>query len=128
MRWRALRSDGVSPLRVSTRIGEPHFLDRGHQVALDVDRQRLQRRDVERVEAIRGVLDEVDERRQEARQRLARAGRGDEQRVVAGARGVEHGKLVPPRRPGARGEPFINDGRKRGLQISSFFAARSSAW
>ena len=108
---------GVAAARLDAD-GEAHLLDRGHEVALDVDRQCLQRRDVERVEALGGVLDQVDERRQEARQRLARAGRGDEQGMVAGARGVEHGKLVPPRRPGARGEPFIDDARKGGRQMS----------
>ena len=118
---------GVAAARLDAD-GEAHLLDRGHQVALDVDRQRLERRDVERVEPFRGALDQVDERRQEPRQRLARAGRGDEQGVVAGARGVEHGELVPPRRPGARGEPIIDDARKGARQMSLFFEARSSAW
>ena len=51
-RWRALRSAGVSPVRVSTRIGRPISLDRGQQIALHVDRERLERRDVERVQPV----------------------------------------------------------------------------
>ena len=85
-RWRALRSDGVSPVRVSTRIGRPISSIGVEQVALDVDRQRLQRRDVERVQALGRLLDQVADGRQEAGQRLARAGRGDQQRAAPGPR------------------------------------------
>src|SRR3546814_9721321 len=66
---------------------EPHFLDRGEQVALHVDRERLQGRDVERVEAIGGRLDQLDEARQKPSERLPRPGRGDEQGVAPGTRG-----------------------------------------
>ena len=40
----------MSPVRVSMRIGSRHLGDRRFQVARDIDRERLQRRDVERVQ------------------------------------------------------------------------------
>ena len=43
---------GVSPVRVSMRIGRPISRDRRLEIAGDVDRERLQGRDVEGVEAI----------------------------------------------------------------------------
>ena len=43
---------GVSPVRVSTRIGRPISSIGVEQVALDVDRERLERRHVERVEPV----------------------------------------------------------------------------
>ncbi len=61
-----------------------HLGNRCHEVARDVDRQRLQRRDVERVQAGPGgrrpiAAGQVDEARQEAGERLAGAGRRDQQ-------------------------------------------------
>ena len=79
----------------SRRGRQAHLGDRRLEVARDVDRERLQRRDVERVEAAppsaraaRGVrprVRQLDEARQEAGQRLAGAGRRDEQRRAAGS-------------------------------------------
>ena len=46
---RARLCDGVSPVRVSMRIGQPHLGDRRLEIAGDVDGKRLQRRDVEGV-------------------------------------------------------------------------------
>ena len=48
-RWRF--EAGVSPVRVSMRIGKLHLGDRALEIARDVDRERFQRRDVERVQA-----------------------------------------------------------------------------
>ena len=66
-----------------------HLGDRRHEVARDVDRQRLQRRNVESVQAAAAVgapaLGKADEARQEPGQRLAGAGRGDEQGRAAAA-------------------------------------------
>ena len=54
------------------------------EVARDVDRQRLQRRDVERVQALAGgARRQLDQARQEAGQRLAAARGRDQQRVPA---------------------------------------------
>ena len=52
----------------------------------------------------------LDDGRQEAGERLARAGRGDEQGVDAVIGGIEHRQLVPPRRPVACREPIGDDG------------------
>lgn len=88
---------------------QAHLLDRRRQVALHVDRQRLQRRDVEGVQAGRGVagrpLGQLDQAGQEAGQGLAAAGGGDQQGVAALARLVDHGQLVCSRRPAAPREP-----------------------
>ena len=112
-RWRALRSAGVSPVRVSTRIGSAHLGDRGQQIALHVDRQRLERRDVERVQPVGRRLDQLGERRQEAGQRLAGAGRRDQQGAPPGPRRGQHFELVPAHRPALAGEPVGEDGGKR---------------
>ena len=65
---------------------EVHLAHRRFEIARDVGRQRFQRRNVERVQlvrplrAIRLQRREIDQARQKARQRLARAGRRDQQR------------------------------------------------
>ena len=76
------------------------------QVARDVGRQRLERRDVERVQpgAVRMVV-QVDQARQKARQRLAATGRRNQQRALPGPRRLQHGELMRPRRPATGGEP-----------------------
>ena len=48
-RWRWRFEAGVSPVRVSMRIGRPSRRP-AFEVARDVDRERLERRDVERVQ------------------------------------------------------------------------------
>ena len=84
---------------------QPHLGDRHLEVAADVGGQRLQGRDVERVQlalallvgevlAVPAALGELDQRRQEARQGLAAAGRRDQQRALA---------LPRPARPGRAG-------------------------
>ena len=52
-RWRWRFEAGVSPVRVSMPDRQAHLGDRRFEIARDVDRQRLQRRDVERVQARR---------------------------------------------------------------------------
>ena len=121
------RADSLAGLAIGRRIAasgldadrQSHLLDRGHEIALDVDRQRLQRRDVERVEAVARIIDQVGKGRQETGQRLAGAGRGDQQDVVTVPRGVEHRQLVPPRRPAATGEPLLDLVGERDLSQSS---------
>ena len=46
----ARREGGVSPVRVSSRDRQPHLGHRHGQIARDVDGERLERRDVERVD------------------------------------------------------------------------------
>ena len=89
--------------------GQPHFLDRLEQVALHVDRQRLQRRDVERVQPVMvRMLHQIRDRGEKPRQRLPRPGRGDEQRILPGPASLDHVALVPPQPPAARIEPLAD--------------------
>ena len=81
--------------------GVPDAGQRGAQVALDVDGQRLHRRDVEDPAAVpavgRGRLaGQPVERPQERGQRLAGPGRGDHQGVAARADGVPRARPGPP--------------------------------
>ncbi|BBB13589.1 peptide ABC transporter periplasmic component SapA [Sphingopyxis sp. FD7] len=55
---------------------------------------------------------EIDEAGEETRKRLARAGRRDEQRVLAARRRAKHFGLMPPEPPPARGEPVGEGGGK----------------
>ncbi len=101
---------------------KPHLLDRRRHVARDVDGQRLQRRDVERVQAGALVVGtraarEAHEARQEAGERLAGPGRRDEQCGAALGTGGEQRQLVRPRRPAARGEPLGKRLRQRWLRL-----------
>ena len=93
---------GVSPERTPTRdvrLGQPEprrglpdARERCAQVALDVDGQRLERRDVEDTAAVRwvcrGRLREGVDRREEGSKRLAGSGRRDDERALAGADGL----------------------------------------
>jgi hypothetical protein len=91
--------------------------DLGHrrqQVALHIDRQRLQRADIDGVEAIARIVGQIGQRGEEPRQRLARPGGGHQQRVVAGPRRRDHLELVPPRRPATLREPVGDGGGEAG--------------
>ncbi len=87
------------------RDRQPHILDRAEQIAPHIHRQRLERRDVERVQPLARAFDEIGETGEEARERLAGAGRRHEQGVGAGAGGIDHFELIAPRRPAAGREP-----------------------
>ncbi len=95
--------------------GETHLRDRSLQIAADVGRERLERRDVERVQARRGIGPERDEARKEPGQRLAAAGRRDQERGGLVARGQKR-QLVRMRRPAAPREPVGGESRKIGLR------------
>jgi hypothetical protein len=93
-----------------------HLRDRRLEIAADVRRQRLERRDVERVQlalalgmgqilASEPSFGELDQGRQEARQRLAAARRRDQQCALALGREVDQLELVQPGRPPATFEP-----------------------
>ena len=97
---------------VDAHFVEAHFIEGRDEVALNVDRQRLQRRDIEGVEPLGRLLDQFRKRGEEAGERLARAGRGNEQRVPTGAALGEHVELVAARRPAPRREPVGQRGRK----------------
>ena len=95
------------------RDGQAHLADRLGQVALDVDGKRLERRDVERVDAAMrlarpalGLIGELGQAGQEAGERLAGACRRDQQHRAAGLRLAQKLDLVRTRRPAALREPF----------------------
>src|SRR3546814_7690067 len=92
---------------------EFHFGDRAEEVALDVGRERLQRRYIEGVEPVGRVPREIDETRQKPRQGLARPRRRDEQSVFAALARGKHIGLMPPEPPPARGEPVGERGGER---------------
>ena len=87
------------------------------QVALDVDRERLQRRYIEypraRLLAARRLAHEAIDRHEERRQRLAGAGRREQQRRVA-ARDRRPAELL---RPGGLAEPRAEPGGYRGMEL-----------
>ena len=106
---------------------QSHLGDRALEVARDVDRERLEWRDVEGVQAARaadataggdeflaywrrrGAAAQLHQRRQKPRQRLAGAGRRDQQRGTARARKPQQFELMRARRPAARGKPARED-------------------
>jgi hypothetical protein len=104
-RWRALRSDGVSPVRVSTRSSAPS--PRSGRAGCAARRPPAPSAARRRACAghRRGFSSEIDEARQETRQRLAGAGGCDEQGMRARAPGIEHLELIAARRPAALREP-----------------------
>ena len=79
-------ADGVSPVRVSTRISSPISSIGVRRLRCTSTASAFQRRDVERVQTVRWHRDQIGERRQEPGKRLARARRRDQQRVIALAR------------------------------------------
>ena len=93
--------------------GQPHLAHRQCQVAGDVVGERLQRRDVDRVQARPGRgPGQLDQARQEAAQRLAAAGGRYQQRIPVGASGLHHGRLMRPQPPAAPGEPVPEQNRQ----------------
>ncbi len=100
----ALGGGGVAGARLNANA-KPHLGDGERQIALDVDGERLQRRNIKRVQSPPvGRLFEIDEGRQKSGQRLARAGRRDQQRILR-PRGAQQRHLMRSRRPAPRGEP-----------------------
>ena len=103
---------------------QPHFRDRRFQIARDVDCERLERRNVKRMQpalalqvaaardqlalagrACRRGAAEFDEARQKSGERLAAAGRRDQQHGTAGMRLRQKFELMRARNPAASGEP-----------------------
>ena len=111
---------------------EAHLAHRDFQVAGDVDRQCLQRRDVKGVQALRAAkltagrneaarrgcrFVKLHQRRQKPGERLAAAGRRDQQRRAPARSLGQQFELMRPRRPAAAGEPAREQVRqqRRGL-------------
>ena len=100
---------------------QTHLADRLAEVALDVDGERFQRRDIERVDATMRLARlalrphrQIGQRGQEAGQRLAGAGRGDQQNRFSGLGAGEQLDLVSARRPAAFREPVKERLREKG--------------
>src|SRR3546814_1239187 len=99
---------------------QPHFGDRAEEIALDVGGERLERRDIEGMEPVRGIRSEIDKARQKARERLARAGCRDEHRMLAALSYRQHLGLMPPDPPAARGKPVgERDGERHGKDVAA---------
>ena len=97
------------------------------EVALDVDGERLQRRDVERVDAAMrprpglrfGRVGEIGQRRQEAGQRLAGAGRRDQQHRLARPAPAPAARADAAAAPSrARANHFRNGSGRRAAALS----------
>lgn len=85
---------------------QAHLRNRFHQIALDIDGKRLQRRDIERMDAGEGgagrdlaAAGEIGERGQKPGKRLAGAGRRNQQRAFAGLGAGEQFQLMGARAP-----------------------------
>ena len=107
----ALDLAGVAGARLQ-RDGKAHLGDGAFQIAANVGRERLQGRDVERVDAAwarAGLVGfahrQIDEARQETGQRLAGAGRRDEKDRGACLGSAQKIDLVGPWRPAMACEP-----------------------
>ena len=87
---------------------QAHFRNRIDQVAGDIDGQRLERRDIKRVQPLARGFGQLVKGRQKTGQRLARAGRGDQQCRAILAMGVKHRELMVARGPATRFKPFGN--------------------
>ncbi len=106
---------GIAGARLNANI-EVHFPDRCFEVSRNVDRQRLQGRDIQRVQSpARGTLCQLHKRRQKSRQRLAAAGRRNQQGRTPGRHGFQHLKLMAAGLPATSGEPIGKYGRQTGL-------------
>ncbi len=110
----ALVHGGVAGARLDADR-QAHVGDGMPEVALHVDGERLQRRDVESVEARPvGGPRQIDKRGQEAGECLAGAGWRDKQRALARLSGGEQIELVAARCPGTRSEPRVKALRQEG--------------
>ena len=110
------------------RDGQRHLGQRRLEVAADVGREGLERRDVERVQPLTTAAPaQLDEARQEARERLAAARGRYQQRVSALSRHLEHARLMLSELPPTPGEPVIEYRRQRGRQMTLQAAHRRIA-
>jgi hypothetical protein len=108
---------------------EIHLAHRRLDIPGDIDRQRLQRRDVEGVETAPAPpgFGQLDEARQKAGERLAGARRGDEKDGAPCPGALQELELVRPCSPAARREPLVKARRQerlRGLPRPPCRAAR----
>ena len=79
--------------------------DRQLEIAMHIDRERFERRHIERVQPVAGRRGELDQTRQEPGQRLAAAGRRHQQRRAPGTRRLDQRELMGMRSPAALRKP-----------------------
>ena len=114
----------VGPLPPLLRVGgvarpvldpdrQAHLIDGCPQVAPDVGRQRLQRRDVDRMKTLASSVRELCQSRQKPRQRLAAARRRDEQERRL-SRPRHHLRLMRMDLPALGGKPVVEGAGERG--------------
>ena len=89
---------------------QTHLGDGRREIARDIGRQCLERRDIERVDAARRTVDkrparEIDKARKKSCQGFAAAGRGDQKRVAAVPGPFQQLELVGAWMPAPRREP-----------------------
>ena len=106
---------------------EAHFRDRGFEIAVDIDGQRLQRRDIEGMQSGARRRRKLSDAGQEAGQRLAAAGRRHQQCRAPGRGRAPHRQLVCIGPPAARPEPAPNNGGLRDPRACLHAAALPSA-
>ena len=111
---------------------EADFIDRRFQVPLDVDRQCLERRDIEGMNAPFGLAGlrpgapgKFDKAGQETGQGLAGAGRRNQQGGMPGLQLREQFQLVRPRLPAMAGKPFLERIRQEKRKISGPAAGKN---
>ena len=92
---------------------EAHLGDRLHEIAMHVDGERLERREVEGVQSGPRPFGELDQAGQEPGQGLAAAGGRDEQSRAPRPRRLDHGELMGMGRPAALPEPGGEGRRQR---------------
>ena len=123
--WRVYALPFLAGLRsVSGAIfdpnGQSHLGHRGGQIAFDICCQRLERRDVERMEPVMRAVSKINKGWQKARQCLAATGWRDQQECRSiGA--IEHLLLVRVNMPALGGKPVFEERRQcahKGLCIT----------
>jgi len=122
----ALALRRVARTRLDADI-EAHFRNRRLQIAVDIDSERLQWRDIERVQAGPRRSREFGDARQESRERLAAAGRRHQQGRAPGLGRAPHRQLVFIGPPAARPEPVADRGGLRNPDACLHAAALSSS-
>jgi hypothetical protein len=106
---------------------QAHLARRPFEIACDVDGQRLERRHIKRVEPLSRLHREFAQRRQKARQRLAAAGRSDQQHRAAGPCLGKDLDLVLPRCPATCREPVEHERRQLAIAFPVLLRAENGA-
>ena len=85
--------------------GQRHIANRRHQIARNIHRQGLERRDIKRMQPVTRRRRQIQQRWQKPGQRFPATCGGHQQRVIPNANRCQNIKLMRPRLPAARLEP-----------------------